>query len=317
MSNFEPMMSGNQSFCTKFTFVAFSSLAELQIVLFIIFLMMYLFTVGGNLLIICLIWVTPSLHTPMYFFLVNLSFLEMCYVTSVVPQMLMHLLVENKTISVGGCAAQMYIFAILGLTECCLLAAMAYDRFVAICYPLHYTLRMSPPVCLKLAAASWITGMVVESAQIRWIFSLPFCGTGKIEHFFCDIMPVVKLACVDTSHHEVVLFVVSVLFIMSPCFLILCSYICILLAILRIPSAAGRHKAFSTCSSHILVVSLFFGTALFTYLQPKNSHTPDTDKATALMFTVVTPALNPVIYTLRNKEVKEAFHMVTHRNPVI
>ncbi|XP_019066251.1 olfactory receptor 10C1 [Fukomys damarensis] len=316
MSDFEPMLSGNQSLCTKFTFVAFSSLEELQIVLFIVFLIMYLFTVGGNLIIICLIWVTPSLHTPMYFFLVNLSFLEMCYITSVVPQMLVHLLVETKTISVEGCAAQMYVFAILGLTECCLLAAMAYDRFVAICYPLFYTLRMSPSVCLKLAAASWITGVVVESAQISWIFSLPFCGTGKIEHFFCDIMPVVKLACVDTSYHEIVIFVVSMLFIMSPCFLILCSYMRILLSILRIMSATGRHKAFSTCSSHVLVVSLFYGTALFTYLQPKAAHTPNTDKATALMYTVVTPALNPVIYTLRNKEVKEAFHRVTHRNPL-
>ncbi|EHB07573.1 Olfactory receptor 10C1 [Heterocephalus glaber] len=316
MSGSEPMMSGNQSLCIKFTFMAFSSLAELQPVLFMVFLIVYLFTVGGNLIIICLIWVTPSLHTPMYFFLVNLSFLEMCYITSVMPQTLVHLLVGTKTISVGGCAAQMYVFTILGLTECCLLAAMAYDRFVAICYPLHYTSRMSSSVCLKLAAASWITGGVVESAQTTWIFSLPFCGTGKIEHFFCDIMPVVELACVDTSHNETVLFAVSVVFIMGPCLLILCSYVHILVTIFRIPSAAGRHKAFSTCSSHILVVSLFFGTALFTYLQPKNSHTPDTDKATALMYTVVTPALNPVIYTLRNKEVKEAFHRVTHKNPL-
>ncbi|XP_004648243.3 olfactory receptor 10C1 [Octodon degus] len=308
-------MNGNQSFCTQFTFLAFSSLAELQIVLFIIFLIVYLFTVGGNLIIICLIWVTPSLHTPMYFFLVNLSLLEMCYITSVVPQMLVHLLVETKTISLSGCAAQMYVFAILGLTECCLLAAMAYDRFVAICYPLHYTLRMSPPVCLKLAAASWITGIVVESTQITWIFTLPFCGTGKIEHFFCDIMPVVKLACVDTSHLEIVFFFFSVIFIMSPFVFILWSYLHIVVTILRIPSAAGRRKAFSTCSSHVLVVSLFYGTALFTYLQPKTEHTLDTDKATALMYTVVTPALNPVIYTLRNKDVKEAFHQVTHRSP--
>ncbi|XP_058415209.1 olfactory receptor 10A2-like [Diceros bicornis minor] len=309
-------MSGNQSLCTTFTFVAFSSLAELQPVLFIVFLIIYLFTMGGNLIIICLIWVTPSLHTPMYFFLVNLSFLEMCYITSVVPQMLVHLLVETKTMSVGGCAAQMYVFSILGLTECCLLAAMAYDRFVAICYPLHYTLLMGPCVWLKLAAASWATGVVVESAQTTWIFTLPFCGAGKIQHFFCDIMPVVKLACVDTSHNEIVLFTVSMLFIMSPCFLILCSYTRILAAILRLPSAAGRRRAFSTCSSHILVVSLFFGTALFTYLQPKTTHTPETDKATALMYTVVTPALNPVIYTLKNKEVKEAFQRVTQRNPL-
>ncbi|XP_075409392.1 olfactory receptor 10C1-like [Tenrec ecaudatus] len=314
MSGSEAMVPGNQSLCSKFTFVAFSSLGELQSVLFVVFLAIYLFTVGGNLIIICLIWVTPSLHTPMYFFLVNLSFLELCYISSVVPQMLAHLLVENKTISLEGCAAQMYIFTILGLTECCLLAAMAYDRFVAICYPLHYTLRMSPPVCLKLAAASWTTGIMVESAQITSIFTLPFCGTGRIQHFFCDVMPVVKLACVDTSHLEIVFYFVSVLFIMSPCLLILCSYMRILVAILRIPSAAGRRKAFSTCSSHVLVVSLFYGTALFTYLQPKTAHTPETDKVTALMYTVVTPALNPVIYTLRNKEVKEAFYRVTQRN---
>ena len=307
-------MSGNQSLCTHFTFVAFSSLAELQPVLFVVFLTIYLFTMGGNLLIIGLIWGTPSLHTPMYFFLVNLSFLEMCYITSVVPQMLVHLLVEIKIISVARCAAQMYVFSILGLTECCLLAAMAYDRFVAICHPLHYSLLMGPGVCLKLAAASWTTGVVVESVQTTWIFTLPFCGTGRIQHFFCDIMPVVKLACVDTSHNEIVMFALSVLFIMTPCVLILCSYVRILVTILRIPSATGRSKAFSTCSSHILVVSLFYGTALFTYLQPKAAHTPETDKATALMYTVVTPALNPVIYTLRNKEVKEAFQRITLRS---
>ncbi|XP_069892112.1 olfactory receptor 10C1-like [Dipodomys merriami] len=314
MSVSEPGPSENQSLCITFTLVAFSSLEEFQSVLFAVFLVVYLFTVGGNLLIIGLIWVSPSLHSPMYFFLVNLSFLEMCYITSVVPQMLVHLLVEPKTISVRCCAAQMYVFTILGLTECCLLAAMAYDRFVAICYPLHYTLLMGPRVRLNLAAASWITGVLVESVQTTWIFTLPFCGPGTIQHFFCDIMPVVKLACVDTSYNEIVLFAVSLIFIMSPCLLILCSYVRILVTILRIPSAAGRRKAFSTCSSHILVVSLFYGTALFTYLQPKSAHTPDTDKATALMYTVVTPALNPVIYTLRNKEVKEAFLRITHKN---
>ncbi|XP_036614351.1 olfactory receptor 10C1-like [Trichosurus vulpecula] len=316
MSSSEPEMKENQTVCTKFSFVAFSSLGELQPMLFVVFLAIYTFTVVGNLVIICLIWVSPTLHTPMYFFLANLSFLEMCYITSVVPQMLVHLLVEPKTMSVACCAAQMYVFTILGLTECCLLAAMAYDRFVAICYPLHYTLLMNPRVCLQLAAVSWTTGVVVESAQTTWIFTLPFCGTGQIQHFFCDIMPVVQLACVDTSHNEIVLFSVSVLFIMSPCLLILCSYARILISILRMPSAAGRRKAFSTCSSHLLVVSLFYGTALFTYLQPKAAHTPDTDKATALMYTVVTPALNPVIYTLRNKEVKGAFWRIARRHPL-
>ncbi|XP_007503021.2 olfactory receptor 10C1-like [Monodelphis domestica] len=316
MLSSEPMMRENQTLCTTFIFVAFSSLGELQPVLFVVFLAIYTFTVLGNLVIIFLIWVSPSLHTPMYFFLTNLSFLEMCYITSVVPQLLVHLLVEPKTMSVSRCAAQMYIFTILGLTECCLLAAMAYDRFVAICYPLRYTLLMGPRVCLQLAVASWTIGMVVEIAQTTWIFTLPFCGTGKIQHFFCDIMPVVKLACVNTSHYEIVMFFLSVLFIMSPCLLILCSYARILIAILRMPSAAGRYKAFSTCSSHLLVVSLFYGTALFTYLQPKAAHTPDTDKATALMYTVVTPALNPVIYTLRNKEVKGAFWRIARRHPL-
>ncbi|XP_010962791.3 olfactory receptor 10C1-like [Camelus bactrianus] len=315
MPGSEPIMSGNRSLCTTFTFVAFSSLEELQPVLFVVFLTIYLFTVGGNLLIICLIGATPSLHTPMYFFLVNVSFLELCYITSVGPQMLVHLLVETKTISVRGCAAQMYVFTILGLTECCLLAAMAYDRFVAICHPLHYTLLMGPPVCLKLAAASWTTGVVVESAQTTWLFTLPFCGTGEIQHFLCDIMPVVKLACVDMSHNEIVLFAVSALFVMSPCLLTLCSYARVLLTILGIPSAAGRRKASSTCSSHVLVVSLFYGTALFACLQPKAAHSPQTDKAAALMYTVVTPALNPVIYTLRNQDVKEAFQRLTRRSP--
>ncbi|KAM6216363.1 olfactory receptor 10C1-like [Rhynchocyon petersi] len=313
MSVSESMMDGNQSLCSQFTFVAFSSLGELQFLLFALFLFIYFFSVGGNSIIICVIWLTPSLHTPMYFFLVNLSFLEICYISNVVPQMLAHLLVETKTISLAGCAAQMYVFAILGLTECCLLAAMAYDRFVAICHPLHYTLLMGPEVCMKLAAVCWAIGLVVESAQITWIFTLPFCGTGQIQHFFCDVIPVVKLACVDTSHNEIVLFVVSVLFIMNPCLLIFFSYVRIFVAILRIPSATGRGKAFSTCSSHILVVSLFYGTGLFTYLQPKSTHTPETDKAAALMYTAITPALNPVIYTLRNKEVKEAFQRLTQR----
>ncbi|XP_077024363.1 olfactory receptor 10C1-like [Tamandua tetradactyla] len=300
-------MIGNQSLCTKFTFVAFSALGELQPVLFVVFLAIYLFTVGGNLLIIYLIWVTPALHTPMYFFLMNLSFLEMCYTTSVVPQMLVHLLAENKTISMGGCAAQMYAFTLFGLTECCLLAVMAYDRFVAICYPLHYTLLMGPRVCLKLAGACWTAGVVVESAHTAWIFTMPFCGTGEIQHFFCDILPVLRLVCVDTSQNELVMFVLSLIFFVGPCLLILYSYMRILLAILKIPSAAGKGKAFSTCSSHILVVSIFYGTALATYLQPKTAHSPETEKATAVMYTVVTPALNPLIYTLRNKEVKEAF----------
>ncbi|XP_077773352.1 olfactory receptor 10A4-like [Podarcis muralis] len=303
----------NQTNPNEFILVGFSDLAELQILLFFIFLTTYMITLVGNLLIILLVKLNPSLQTPMYFFLVNLSFLEMCYTTSVVPQMLIHLLTEHKSISKAGCAAQMYVFTILGLTECCLLAAMAYDRYVAISHPLHYTVIMNHQVCTQLAAASWIIGFSVEVAQTTWIFSLPFCGSKRIQHFFCDIPPLVKMACTDTTKNEIVVMTVSVLFIMSPFLLIILSYIRIISTILRLPSAQGRRKAFSTCSSHITVVTLFYGTALFAYLRPKSSYTPESDKMISLMYTVVTPALNPIIYTLRNKEVKGAFKKTVTR----
>lgn len=297
----------NQTNLNEFILVGFSYLGELQTVLFLVFLMTYLVTIMGNMLIILLIKLNPSLQTPMYFFLVNLSFLEICYTTSVVPQLLIHLLSDQKVISKVGCAAQMYAFTILGLTECCLLAAMAYDRYIAICYPLHYTVIMNHKVCIQLAAVSWITGISVEVVQITCIFSLSFCGSKRIEHFFCDIPPLVKKACTDTLKYEIVVLPVSVLFIMTPFLLIILSYVRIIFSILKLPSAEGRKKAFSTCSSHLMVVTLFYGTALFTYLRPKNNNSSEGDKMISLMYTVVTPVLNPIIYTLRNKEVKGAF----------
>ncbi|XP_061447932.1 olfactory receptor 10A4-like [Rhineura floridana] len=297
----------NQTNLNEFILVGFSYLAELQILLFMVFLVTYMITLVGNMLIILLVKLNPSLQTPMYFLLANLSFSEICYTTSVVPQMLIHLLTERKNISKAGCAAQMYVFTILGLTECCLLAAMEYDCYVAICHPLHYTVIMNCQVCTQLAAASWITGISVEVAQTTWIFSLPFCGSKRIQHFFCDIPPLVKMACTDTSKNEIVVLAVSILFIMTPFLMIILSYICIISTILKLPSAEGRRKAFSTCSSHLTVVTLFYGIALFTYLRPKSSNSPGSDKMISLMCTVVTPVLNPIIYTLRNKEVKGAF----------
>uniref|UniRef100_A0A8C0GKZ0 G-protein coupled receptors family 1 profile domain-containing protein n=1 Tax=Chelonoidis abingdonii TaxID=106734 RepID=A0A8C0GKZ0_CHEAB len=286
----------NQTISDVFILVGFSYLTRLQILLFLVFLATYLVTLVGNLIIILLIKLNPSLHTPMYFFLLNLSFLEVCYTSSVVPQLLVHLLVEQKTITVVGCAQ-------LG-AECCLLAVMVYDRYIAICKPLHYRTIMSGRVCAQLAAASWTIGISVEVAQTTWIFSLPFCGSNHIHHFFCDIPPVVKMACTNTSKNEIVVLAVSVLFIMSPFLMIIVSYIYIISTILRLPSAEGRRKAFSTCSSHLMVVTLFYGTALFTYLRPKSISTPESDQMISLMYTVVTPVLNPIIYTLRNKEVK-------------
>ncbi|XP_024075288.2 olfactory receptor 10A4-like, partial [Terrapene carolina triunguis] len=246
-------------------------------------------------------------HTPMYFFLVNLSFLEICFTSSVVPQLLIHLLVEQKTITIAGCAAQMYVNTIMGLMECCLLAVMAYDRYMAICHPLHYKTIMSGRACAQLAGASWIIGISVEVAQTTWIFSLPFCGSNCIHHFFCDIPPVLKMACTDTSKNEIMVFTVSVLFIMSPFLMIILSYICIISTILMLPSVEGRNKAFSTCSSHLMVVTLFYGMALISYLGLKSSFTPESNQMISLMNIIVGPVLNPIIYTLRNKEVKGAF----------
>nr|XP_006114091.1 olfactory receptor 10A4-like [Pelodiscus sinensis] len=306
MADSESGSGENQTISDGFILVGFSYLGELQILLFLVLLVLFLVTLMGNLLVILLIKLHPSLHTPMYFFLVNLSFSEICFTTSVVPQLLVHLLVEEKTISLAGCTAQMYVSGIMGLTECCLLSAMAYDRFVAICHPLHYTTIMSGRVCAQLAGASWAIGISVEVALFTWLFSLPFCGSHRIHHFFCDVPPMLKMICTDTSKIMMVGFTVSVLFILGPFLLILLSYICILSTILRLPSAEGRRKAFSTCSAHLSVVTLFYGTALVTYLVPKSGSTPESDQMISLLNTMVAPVLNPVIYTLRNKEVKGA-----------
>ncbi|XP_074838680.1 olfactory receptor 10A4-like [Carettochelys insculpta] len=296
----------NQTTSNVFTLEGFSYLNKLQILLFVVLLVIYLVILMGNLLVILLIKLNPSLHTPMYFFLVNLSFLEICFTTSVIPQLLVHLLAEEKTISVPCCAAQMYVFTAMGLTECCLLAAMAYDRYMAICHPLHYTTIMSGRVCALLAGASWLIGILVQVIPSMWIFSLPFCGSSHIHHYFCDAPPMEKMVCADTTKIKAVGFMVTVLFIMSPFLLILLSYIRIISTILKLPSSEGRHKAFSTCSSHLMVVILFYGTALFTYLVPKSSSTTDRDLLISLLNTIVSPILNPIIYTLRNKEVKGA-----------
>ncbi|XP_074838591.1 olfactory receptor 10A4-like [Carettochelys insculpta] len=296
----------NQTISDVFILVGFSHLNELQILLFVVLLVIYLLALMGNLLIILLIKMNSSLHTPMYFFLVHLSIVESCYITSVFPQLLVHLLVEEKTISTLGCAAQMGVTVIMGLTECCLLAAMAYDRYVAICHPLHYTTIMSGPVCAVLAGAPWFIGFSMALAQTTWLFSLPFCGSNRIHHFFCDLPTMMKTVCADTSKNGIMLLTVSALFVLGPVFLIILSYICIISTILRLPSAEGRRKAFSTCSSHLMVVTLFYGASLFTYLVPKSSSFPESDQLISLMTTILIPLSNPIIYTLRNKEVKAA-----------
>nr|XP_027777893.1 olfactory receptor 10C1 [Marmota flaviventris] len=300
-------MSTNASVVvTEFILVGFSRLAHVQGLLFSFFLTVYLLTVTGNLLIVALVSVDPALRSPMYFFLRTLSALEIGYTSVTVPLLLHHLLTGQRHIPRWGCALQMFFFLFFGATECCLLAAMAYDRYAAICEPLRYPLLLSRRVCLQLAGSAWACGAMVGLGHTSFIFSLPFCGPNAIPHFFCEIQPVLQLVCGDTSPNELQIILAAALIILCPFGLILSSYGRILATILRIPSAAGRHKAFSTCSSHLIVVSLFYGTAIFIYIRPKASYDPATDPLLSLFYAVITPILNPIIYSLRNTDVKAA-----------
>ncbi|XP_006156353.1 olfactory receptor 10AG1-like [Tupaia chinensis] len=287
----------------EFVLLGFSDTPNLQWILFGVFLLIYLTILVCNSLIILITQIDPALHTPMYYFLGNFSFLEICYVTVTFPRMLMDLWTQKGHILFLTCATQMYFFLMLGATECLLLAVMAYDCYVAICNPLHYALVMNHKVCSQLVAASWITAVPLAIGHTYQIFSLPFCASHTINHFFCDIPPILKLACGDTFVNEIVVYVVAVVFIMVPFLLIVVSYGKIISNILKLSSARGRSKAFSTCSSHLTVVVLFYGTATITYLQPKSDQSEGMGKLFSLFYAILTPTLNPIIYTLRNKDI--------------
>ncbi|XP_053120576.1 olfactory receptor 2F1-like [Hemicordylus capensis] len=267
---------------------------------------MYLITLTGNTLIITAIHIDPLLSTPMYFFLSNLSFLDICYTTSVVPQLLVHFLTSHKTISFNRCMAQLNISLFLGSTEFFLLAAMAYDRYVAICHPLHYMAIMGRRVCIQLVLACWISGFLNALLQTVSTVLLHFCGLNTINHFACEVLAVIKVACAETFVNEILLVVAGVIVLLFPCIAVVLSYVYIIRAILRIRSSEGRHKAFSTCTSHLTVVTICYGTAAFAYMSPKFNTSPNQDKVLAFFYAVVTPMLNPIIYSLRNKEVKGA-----------
>uniref|UniRef100_G3QPM0 Olfactory receptor n=1 Tax=Gorilla gorilla gorilla TaxID=9595 RepID=G3QPM0_GORGO len=306
------MAIGNWTEISEFILMSFSSLpTEIQSLFFLTFLTIYLVTLMGNSLIILVTLADPMLHSPMYFFLRNLSFLEIGFNLVIVPKMLGTLLAQDTTISFLGCATQMYFFFFFGVAECFLLATMAYDRYVAICSPLHYPVIMNQRT--RLAAASCFPGFPVATVQTTWLFSFPFCGTNKVNHFFCDSPPVLRLVCADTALFEIYAIIGTILVVMIPCLLILCSYTRIAAAILKIPSAKGKHKAFSTCSSHLLVVSLFYISSSLTYFRPKSNNSPESKKLLSLSYTVVTPMLNPIIYSLRNSEVKNALSRTFHK----
>uniref|UniRef100_F6XEK0 Olfactory receptor n=1 Tax=Ornithorhynchus anatinus TaxID=9258 RepID=F6XEK0_ORNAN len=296
----------NHTTVTEFVLMGFSNAPKLQTFLFATFLVIYMTILMGNSLIILITTTNRALHTPMYFFLRNLSFLEVGYTSVTLPRMLANLWTQTRTIPLAACAAQMYFFLTFGATECFLLAVMAYDRYVAIYNPLQYSIIMDDKTCLLMTAGSWIGGIPVQIGQTYQIFSLPFCDSNKLNHFFCDIAPVLKLACGDTAMNELSVYAVALLFGTAPLVLILISYIKIISTILKLPSATGRHKAFSTCSSHLIVVTLFFGSGIVTYLWPQSSHSADVDKFLALFYTTVIPMFNPIIYSLRNKEVTVA-----------
>lgn len=293
----------NHSTLVEFILLGFSDVPNLQEFLFWMFLIIYVIILMGNSLIIIITKVDLSLRTPMYFFLGNFSFLEMCYVSVTLPRLLTDLYRQHRIISFMACATQMYFFLVFGATECFILTAMAYDRYVAICNPLLYPLIMNNSLCIQLAAGCWISGVPVHIGFTYWIFSLPFCGSNQLNHFFCDIPPVLTLACGDTFMIEMLIYVIALLVVTIPFMLILGSYVKIISNILKLPSAIGRAKAFSTCSSHVIVVALFFGSGIITYLRPKSSHSAGLDKFLSLFYTVVTPMFNPMIYCLRNKDV--------------
>ena len=304
------MEQKNESSFTGFILLGFSDRLQLESVLFVVLLIFYIFTLLGNTTIIALSYLDPRLHTPMYFFLSNLSFLDMCYTTSIVPQLLVNLSRADKSISFGGCVVQMYISLALGCTECILLGVMAFDRYAAVCKPLHYTVIMHPRLCALMASASWITGFANSLLQTVLVFLLPRCGRNKLAHFFCEIPPFLKLACVDTTMNVYVTFIGSVIILLTPVSLIMFSYGQIIRAVLRIKSTGGQRKAFGTCGSHLTVVSLFFGTAIYVYYQPSSSDSQDQEKFMSLFYTVIIPMTNPLIYTLRNRDVKGAMKKV-------
>ncbi|XP_045710717.1 olfactory receptor 5A1 [Phyllostomus hastatus] len=303
----------NSSSVTTFILLGFADHPELQVLLFVTFLGVYLVTLAWNLALIFLIRGDTRLHIPMYFFLSNLSFIDICYSSAVAPKMLVGFFQKLKTISFLGCAAQFFFFVGMGLTECFLLSAMAYDRYIAISRPLLYTVIMSQGLCTRMVVGAYISGFLSSLIQASSIFRLHFCGPNIINHFFCDLPPVLALSCSDTFPSQLVNFLVVVAVGGTSFLILLLSYSYIVAAVLKIRSGEGRRKAFNTCASHLMVVTLLFGTALFMYLRPSSRYTLGRDKVVSVFYSLVIPMLNPLIYSLRNKEIKDALWKVLEK----
>uniref|UniRef100_A0A8C0G9T0 Olfactory receptor n=1 Tax=Chelonoidis abingdonii TaxID=106734 RepID=A0A8C0G9T0_CHEAB len=302
------MEGANQTEVTEFILMGFSASPELQWILFVMFLIIYLLTLATNTSIIVIVRSCPSLHCPMYVLLSNLSFLEIWYTSVTVPKLLAGLLPGNRSISVRGCITQMFFFFSMGSTEFFLLAVMAYDRYLAICHPLCYSTIMWNILCLKLSVVAWVSGFLASSVLTVFVSRLSFCGPNEIDHFFCDFVPLAKLSCSDTDTHrlEVTAFISSSIFTLPPFLLTLASYIHIIATILQIPSTTGKQKAFSTCSSHLSVVTIYYGSLIIVYMLPDTNRLRSLNKEFSVFYTILTPLVNPLIYSLRNNAVKGA-----------
>ncbi|XP_057583090.1 olfactory receptor 9I1-like [Hippopotamus amphibius kiboko] len=306
-------MAENDTVVTEFVLMGFQLWAELQTGLFFVFLVLYLITMGGNLGMIVLIQSDPRLQTPMYFFLSHLSFLDICYSSVIVPQLLETLGTDKMVITFERCTTQFFLFTLCASTECFLLAVMAYDRYVAIWNPLLYATAMTSQTRLGLVAGAYGGAAVNSVIRTGCTFSISFCNSKHVDFFFCDLPPLLKLACSETRAREWVIYLLAFLVITSSVSVILISYLFIIRAILKIRSAGGKAKTFSTCASHVTAVALFFGTLIFMYLKGNMGESLEEDKIVSVFYTVVVPMLNPIIYSLRNKEVKEALKRVLHR----
>ncbi|XP_053415806.1 olfactory receptor 5D13-like [Nycticebus coucang] len=297
---------GNQSSGATFTLLGFSEYADLQLPLFLVFLTVYMVTVLGNLGMIVIIRINPKLHTPMYYFLSHLSFIDLCYSTTVTPKLLENLIVEDRTISFTGCIMQFFLACVLAVAETFMLSVMAYDRFVAVCNPLLYTVVMSPKLCASLVAGPYTWGIVCSLTLTYFLLTLSFCGSNIINNFLCEHSVIVSVSCSDPSISQVLCFVIAMFDEVSSLGIILSTYILIFVTILRMPSAGGRQKAFSTCASHLTAITIFHGTVLFLYCVPNSKKSWLIVKVGSVFYTVIIPMLNPLIYSLRNKDVKES-----------
>ncbi|XP_070810175.1 olfactory receptor 6M1-like [Pituophis catenifer annectens] len=307
----------NYSMVKEIIFIGFPGIQKCKVPVFLILAVTYIVIISGNVLIIFSVWKDYRLHTPMYWLLGNLSFSGLCFTTVIIPQMMFNIITERKVISFTGCMIQIYFYFFLGTSDYILVAIMAFDRYVAICNPLRYSVIMSGWFTFQLAACSWIGAFFSVLFSAIPLYLLPFCGPNVINHFYCDILPVLRLACKDTTTLEWLSYVSTVLVVLSSLFLTSLSYIYIITTILRIPSSAGRQKAFSTCGAHITLALIFYGCSIFMYLLPEKIHSSGFYKGVALLHTVVTPLLNPFIYTLRNEKVKEVFKDALKRMDIL